>query len=73
MKMNLLAIVIAVCLEVERKHRIKLSGFEKERSSVLAKKTLRSLSSPAVESAKRQVHGKMRMHGGGREERMRHI
>ena len=37
MKMNLLAIVIAVCLEVERKHRIKLSGFEKERSRVLAK------------------------------------
>ena len=65
MEMNLLAIVIAVCLEVERKHRIKLSGFENERSRVLAKK-FRSLSSPAVESAKRQVHGKMRMHGGGR-------
>ena len=39
-KMNLLAIVIAVCLEVERKHRIKLSGFENERSRILAKNIL---------------------------------
>lgn len=40
MKMNLLAIVVAVCLEVERKHRIKLSGFENERSRILAKNIL---------------------------------
>ena len=39
-KINLLAIVIAVCLEVERKHRIKLSGFENERSRILAKNIL---------------------------------